>query len=107
MREPLRSFLLIGCALLVNKRRPYGFTKHAMSPLQRESFTLEPPCGISHAGRARGIVQQPGQCVCGAGLSYCQNGGCVNLATSKNHCGSCQNQCDNNQQCVNGNCQGG
>ena len=63
-------------------------------------------CGAS-CGDNNGSTCVSCNCVCAQGLTYCgQNSGCVNLSTDKDHCGSCQNNCDGGQQCVNGNCQG-
>jgi len=40
-----------------------------------------------------GTVCSEGQCVCTAGESYCEDAGCVDLATSSEHCGTCNRAC--------------
>jgi len=45
-------------------------------------------------------------CGCPEGQRRC-NDRCVNLKTNENHCGECFNRCDEGQECVRGECQGG
>ena len=45
-------------------------------------------------------------CGCPEGKSRCGLR-CVNLQTNENHCGECFNRCDEGQECVRGECQGG
>jgi len=47
-----------------------------------------------------------GSCVdaCGGGLSQCV-GGCVDLATDSNNCGSCRQRCAPQESCINGSCE--
>jgi hypothetical protein len=45
-------------------------------------------------------------CGCPEGQSRC-NDRCVNLQRNENHCGECFNRCDDGEQCVRGECQGG
>jgi hypothetical protein len=45
-------------------------------------------------------------CGCPEGKSRC-NDRCVNLERNENHCGECFHRCDQGQECVRGECQGG
>jgi hypothetical protein len=45
-------------------------------------------------------------CGCPEGKTRC-NDRCVNLDRNENHCGECFNRCDDGEQCVRGECQGG
>jgi len=45
-------------------------------------------------------------CGCPEGKSRC-GVRCVNLKRNENHCGECFNRCDDGEQCVRGECQGG
>jgi hypothetical protein len=45
-------------------------------------------------------------CGCPEGQSRC-NDRCVNLDRNENHCGECFHRCDQGQECVRGECQGG
>jgi hypothetical protein len=45
-------------------------------------------------------------CGCPEGKSRC-NDRCVNLKRNENHCGSCSNRCDEGEQCLRGERQGG
>jgi hypothetical protein len=45
-------------------------------------------------------------CGCPEGKTRC-NDRCVNLDRNENHCGECFNRCEEGQECVEGDCQGG
>ncbi|MDI3283393.1 hypothetical protein [Polyangium sp. 15x6] len=62
-------------------------------------------------GEAEQAVGEGGICSaggCDPGLNCCPAGFfsvCRNLATDENNCGSCGNECDTGQQCINGACE--
>jgi len=48
---------------------------------------------------------QDGECVCRAGLTACSDDeACVDLATSREHCGACETECGEGIACVGGRC---
>jgi hypothetical protein len=60
--------------------------------------------------RKPGDFPEPGQicdggtCVCPPGQTICPGEGCVDLLTSRDSCGSCENLCPGNQECFGGVC---